>query len=115
MGFYESSQQKHLVAMIKRWCSKCGYKYGGAVAVGAGEMVGMMVNTPAAEKGPAKNAARALQTMGEAVNSSSSMENIYANAAMFPRFMYMFAANSGWPRSGKQNGLKKKDLFSYSL
>lgn len=111
MGFYESSQQKHLVAMIKRWCLKCGYKYGGAVAVGAGEMVGMMVNTPAAEKGPAKNAAQALQSMGEAVNSSSSMENIYANAAMFPRFMYMFAANSGWPRSGKQNGLKKKDLF----
>jgi multimeric flavodoxin WrbA len=111
MGFYESSQQKHLVAMIKRWCSKCCYKYGGAVAVGAGEMVGMMVNTSAAEKGPAKNAAQALQSMGEAVNSSSSMENIYANAAMFPRFMYMFAANSGWPRSGKQNGLKKKVLF----
>ena len=111
MGFYESSQQKHLVAMIKRWCSKCGYKYGGAVAIGAGEMVGMMVNTPAAEKGPAKNAAQALQRLGEAINTSSSMKNIYANASMFPRFMYMLAANSGWPRSGKQNGLKKKDLF----
>lgn len=111
MGFYESSQQKHLVAMIKRWCIKCGYKYGGAVAVGAGEMVGMMVNTPAAEKGPAKNTAFALGKLGEAISSSSSIENIYANAAMFPRFMYILAANSGWPRAGKQNGLKKKDLY----
>ena len=41
--------------------------------------------------------------------------SLRADAAMFLRFMYMFAANSGWPRSGKQNGLKKKDLFSYSL
>ena len=111
MGFYESIQQKHLVAMIKKWCSKCGYKYGGAVAVGAGEMVGMMVNTPAAEKGPAKNAAQALKKLAEAINSSSGLENIYANAAMFPRFLYMLAANSGWPRSGKLNGLKKKDLY----
>ena len=111
MGFYESNQQKHLVAMIKRWCIKCGYEYGGAVAVGAGEMVGMMVNTPSAEKSPARNAALALNKLGEAVSSSSRIANIYANAAMFPRFLYMLAANSGWPRSGKINGLRKKDLL----
>lgn len=111
MGFYESVQQKHLVAMIKRWCKKCGYKYGGAVAIGGGEMIGMMINSPSAEKNPAKNAALALKKLGEAVSSSSTIENIYANAAMFPRFMYMSVANLSWPRSGKLNGLKKKDLM----
>lgn len=111
MGFYESKQQKHLVAMIKKWCSKCGYKYGGAVAAGAGEMIGMMMNTPGADKSPARNTSRALQELGDAVSASSSIKNIYANAFMFPRFLYMIAANSGWPRSGKLNGLKKKDLM----
>lgn len=111
MGFYESFQQKHLVAMIKRWCKKCGYKYGGAVAIGGGEMIGMMINSPSAEKNPAKNAALALKKLGEAVSSSSTIENVYANAAMFPRFMYMSVANLSWPRSGKLNGLKKKDLM----
>lgn len=111
MGFYESVQQKHLVAMIKRWCKKCGYKYGGAVAIGGGEMIGMMINSPSAEKNPAKNAALALKKLGEAVSSSSTIENVYANAAMFPRFMYMSVANLSWPRSGKLNGLKKKDLM----
>lgn len=112
MGFYESVQQKNLLGMIRTWCGRCGYTYGGAAAVGAGEMVGPMTASPNADKGgPARTAALALKKLAEAVNASAVIEDIYADAYKFPRFLYMLAANMGWPRMGRKNGLKKKDLY----
>ena len=111
MGFYESSQIKNLLAMVKNWCGKCGFTYGGGVAIGAGEMMGMMVAAPNIDNGPAQNIGAGFKALSEAVNSASAIEDFYADAHKFPRFLYMLAANSGWPRSGKINGLKKKDLY----
>ncbi len=109
MGFYESVQLKNLMNMVKTWCEKCGYIYGGGVAIGAGEMIGSVIVST--DNGPAKNAAKALERLSAAINDLKDIDDIYADAYKFPRALYMLAASSGWPRAAKKNGLKRKDLF----
>lgn len=111
MGFYESKQIHNLLGMVKRWCEKCGYTYGGGIAVGAGEMIGTMMKSNNLAKGPTANVAMGMSRLIEAVNSASVTEDIYADPAGFPRKAYMFLANMGWPRDARKNGLKKKDTF----
>ena len=109
MGFYESAQLKNLMSMVKTWCEKCGYTYGGGVAIGAGEMIGSVITST--DKGPAKNAAEALNKLSTAIDEIKDIDDIYADAYRFPRALYMFAAGSGWPMAAKKNGLKRKDLY----
>ncbi|MBO4458086.1 MAG: flavodoxin family protein [Butyrivibrio sp.] len=111
MGMYESSQLKNLMSMVRDWCGKCGYEYCGGIAIGAGEMMGAMMKAADIKKGPTRNIASGLDALAKAISSSSSIEDIYADAYKFPRAIYMFIANSFWPRRGKENGLKKKDLL----
>ena len=111
MGFYESSQLKNLLSQVKMWCDKCSAVYGGGLAIGAGEMLGGFMGAKSIEKGPAKNVAEAMGRLAVAVNGSEITDDIYAGPAYFPRAFYMFAANSGWPKGIKSNGLKKKDLY----
>lgn len=109
MGFYESRQLKNLMSMVRTWCEKCGFIYGGGLAIGAGEMIGSIITST--DKGPAKNAAEGLNKLSAAINDSKEIEDIYTDAYRFPRSLYMFAADSGWPRGIKKNGLKRKDLY----
>ena len=109
MGFYESVQLKHLMSMVRTWCEKCGYTYGGGVAIGAGEMIGSVIVST--DKGPAKNAANALNRLSAAINELKDIDDIYADAYRFPRALYMFIAGSGWPGAAKRNGIKRKDLY----
>ncbi|SDB58262.1 flavodoxin family protein [Butyrivibrio sp. INlla16] len=111
MGFYESRQICNLLGMMEEWAETCGYEYCGGVAIGAGEMMGQMMRMPDPTKGPARNVALSLKELGQAVNEGTSIENIYADAYKFPRILYQIAGNSGWPRSAKRNGLKKKDML----
>ena len=109
MGLYESSQLKNLMSMVKNWCGKCGFVYGGGIAIGAGEMIGSVMAST--DKGPVKNAAEALDKLADAVDTSLVIEDNYVDPYRFPRFLYMFAANSGWPKAGKLNGLKRAELL----
>lgn len=110
MGMYESSQIKNLLSMIKTWCCACGYIYGGGIAIGAGGMMRSLVRPNAGAGGPAKNVILGLRELANAINSSSEIADIYADALNFSRRLYMKIANSNWPKSAKQNGLKKRDL-----
>lgn len=110
-GLYESIQNRNLLSMVRSWCGKCGYSYGGGIAIGAGEMIGMMLKPSGSRKGPAKNVEIGIEKLAEAVNSSGETEDVYADANGFPRFLYMLAANMGWPKAGKNNGLKRADLL----
>ena len=111
MGLYESRQIRNLLSMVEDWSDKCGYDYCGGIAIGAGEMMGMFMNPGSSGKGPAKNVGDGLDRLARAINTKSRVEDIYADAYRFPRWLYMFAANSGWPKAGKNNGLRKKDLL----
>ena len=111
MGFYESSQQVHLVSMMHSWCECCGFDYSGCVAIGAGEMLGMMMAATNIEKGAAAEVGSALAKLSEAINKDQKAGDLYAGPKGFPRCCYMFIANSNWPRGGRKNGLKRKDLY----
>ena len=106
MGFYESCQLKNLLSMVRDWCGKCGYEYCGGIAIGAGEMLKMFVNG----QGPGKNVGEGLERLAAAIRTGEMAEDIYADAHAFPRWLYMLAANSNWPRAGKMNGLKRGEL-----
>ena len=107
MGLYESRQLRHLLSMVRDWSEKCGYDYCGGIAIGAGEMMKMFMTG----KGPARNVAEGISRLAAAINTYGKTEDIYADANGFPRWMYIFAANMGWPKGGRKNGLKKKDLL----
>lgn len=109
MGFYESLQLKNLMSMVKTWCEKCGFTYGGGLAIGAGEMIGSIIASTG--KGPAKYVAEGLNKLSAAINASATIGDIYADAYRFPRALYMLAADSGWPHGARKNGLKRKDLY----
>lgn len=114
-GLYESVQNRNLLSMARLWCERSGYGYGGGVAIGAGEMIGMTLKPSGSNGGPAKLAEEGIKKLAEAINSSKEIEDIYADAYRFPRFLYMLAANMGWPKAGKNNGLKRKDLLRQRL
>ncbi len=110
MGFYESAQIRNLLGMVRSWCEKCGYTYGGGLAIGAGEMMGIG-KLSEMSKGPAGNMLKGLEKLGSAANVSQTTEDIYADASGFPRVLYMAIANMHWMPMAKKNGLKKRDLF----
>ena len=51
LGFYESEQGNVLLEIVKNWCSKMGFFYGGGLAIGAGEMLGTLKKVPL-DQGP---------------------------------------------------------------
>ena len=112
MGLYESRQLKNLLGMVKTWCDICGYVYGGGLAIGAGEMIGMFMGSQNFAKGPAAKVSEGMDMLAGAINSSTAIDNIYAGPHRFPRALYMIAANSGWPRAGKMNGIARKELLA---
>ena len=111
MGLYESCQLCNLMAMIRRWCEKTGYQYSGGLAVGAGEMIGRIINRMPLEKGIIKHVGKGMLKLAKAIENSEVIEDIYADPAMFPRFLYKMMANMEWPKAARQNGLNPKELL----
>lgn len=111
MGLYESRQISNLLSIVKTWCDRCGMEYCGGLAIGAGEMMKMMMRGEDYANGPARNIATGLEQLADAINASKVMADFYADAHGFPRALYILAANASWPMAGKNNGLKKKDLL----
>ena len=111
MGLYESKQISNLLSIMKTWSEACGSEYCGGLAIGAGEMLKMMMRSENIDKGPSKNMAEGVKKIAAAINSGQAIEDIYADPYKFSRGMYVFCANASWPLDAKKNGLKKKDLF----
>ncbi len=109
MGFFESKQIENLLSMVKTWCEKCGFTYCGGMAIGAGEMMGQVLGF--GSNGPGKYVYNDLIRFGEAINTSEAVGDIYTKSNKFPRIAYFTAANSGMKKSGKGNGLSKKDMM----
>lgn len=111
MGFFESKQTTNLLQMMKNWCNEIGYNYCGALAIGAGEMVGPLMRKIPLDKGPVKDAGTALLRMAGCIDSNVPFEDYYTGSNGFPRFIYLMMANRGWVRQIEANGLKKSDLY----
>lgn len=107
-GFFEGHQTALAIEMMKNWCKKAGLRWGQGIGMGAGGMLQSVKNVPAGY-GPKKDLGEALSKLVKNISERSSGEDIFITAN-FPRFLYKLAAEMGWRKSVKANGLKTRDL-----
>ncbi|NLL80401.1 MAG: NAD(P)H-dependent oxidoreductase [Clostridiales bacterium] len=110
LGFYESTQIGIQLEIVKNWCSKMEFLYGGGLAVGAGEMLGSLRNVPP-DKGPNRKLGEGVKKFAAAVSGRKEIQDIYVGPAGFPRRLYIMAAHMGWRNMAKQNKLVKRELY----
>lgn len=108
-GFYEAKQNSLAIEMMQHWCKKAGLKWGQGLAIGAGGMLLSIANVPAGN-GPKKNLGNAYKMLSTNILNLSKGDTIYVTPN-FPRFAYKFAAEFGWRKTAKINGLKPRDLY----
>ena len=108
-GLYESRQNENLLSMIRDWCSEKGFQYCGALAIGAGEMVGTLMRGRKRVLWPAHNAISGLRRLAETIAAGCQTEDIYADPFLFARWLYILIANTNWQR------LKRKETGDGSL
>lgn len=109
LGFYESHQLRILLSIVKNWAEKCGFIYGGGLAVGAGEMMSSLRNVPL-DKGPNAIFGHGLKTFAKHVSENTITENIHTKPCSFPRWLYIRTVNRNWPVNAKKNGVTKKEI-----
>jgi multimeric flavodoxin WrbA len=107
-GFYEGEHNELAVEMLKNWCIKAGLTWGQGIGIGAGGMLPMLQNVPIGH-GPKKNLGKGLAQLAHNVLERTSGESLFFTANL-PRIVYKLAAEIGWRRSIKANGLKRQDL-----
>lgn len=110
-GFYESKQSSNLLSQVKNWAKQTGYKYCGGMAIGAGEMLGLLIRKGIPQRGPARNVFNGLYAMADAIAKGEKFEDMYVEPYKFPRFMYMSTGNKMWPQRAKAFGISKKDML----
>lgn len=109
LGFYEAEQTQIQLSIVKNWCERMGLTYGGALAIGAGEMMGSLRTVPM-DQGPNKAMGEGLKKLASHISAHSIMEDIFVQPTGFPRWMYLLAAQMNWAPQAKKNGLKRKEI-----
>lgn len=107
-GFYEGIQTESALKVLRNWCAKSGFVWGGGIGVGGG---GGLAQMPKVEsgKGPRAPIEKALGAMADTILRRETQDNCYVSVA-FPRFLYKMAAQMGWRHLIRANGGKVKDL-----
>ncbi len=111
MGLYESQQLVNLFSAIKEWCKVMKFEYCGGLGVGAGELVGGLLDFLKFGQGPMVKINNGMKQLAEAINNKQKTEDIYKEVYLFPRSLYIAIANSGWKRTAKKNGITEMDLY----
>ncbi|BCN31240.1 hypothetical protein [Anaeromicropila herbilytica] len=108
-GFHEGKQNIIAIEILKNWCIKSGLIWGQGLGVGAGGMLAGLKKVPLGH-GPKKNLGKAFEPFVSNIVHRKS-EEIIVTSANFPRLAYKIAAEFGWRKQIKANGLKRKDIF----
>ena len=111
MGLYEPDQLVNLFSSVKEWCDIMGFTYCGGVGIGAGELVGGLLEFIKFGQWPLRSIGNAIKKLADTVNTNGLMEDLYVGTTGFPRPLYLSIANSGWRRMAKKNGISNEDLF----
>ncbi len=109
-GLYEGVQTKYSLEILEHWCKKVGFKWCGAVGIGAGPSYSA-VSKAGHGKGPAGTVDGALDTLAETMLKGQAKENGYTSVGM-PSFIFKLAAQLMWRNHIKQNGGRVKDLYN---
>lgn len=108
LGLYESEQLCNLTAMVRYWCGKNCYEYCGGVCIGAGELVGTLMDH--IKIGPVSPARKALAELAAKIETGSKMTEKKVQPFLFPRWLYILVANISWDRQAIAQGMKPSDL-----
>ena len=108
LGFYEGVQADVSLEIMKNWCERCGFTWGGGAGLGGAGGLAYMPQMPQG-KGPRAPFDSALEKLSETAVSRGVTENIYVSIG-FPRSLYRLGGQTGWRKMIKANGLKKRDL-----
>lgn len=109
-GFFETKQNRYALDVMRHFCRRAGFPWGEGVAIGGGAFLGQSVGIPL-EASPKKSLRAAFTAFAASIaQGKTGGEDRYVEPNM-PRFLYFHAANYGWKRQGKQNGLKGKALY----
>ena len=115
MGLYESSQLDNLFGAVKQWCAKSGHEYCGGLGVSAGELMGTLMDVIPFREGTTKKASLGMDCLVQAIDNAETMADIYAEPFAFPRWLYVWIANTNWNRTSRKNGIKPKDMFTRDI
>jgi multimeric flavodoxin WrbA len=115
MGLYESEQLNNLFGAVKQWCAKAGFVYCGGLGISAGELMGTLMEAIPFNKGTTKKASQGMDRLASAIDNSEITEDIYAEPFAFPRWLYVWIANTNWNRTSRKNGIKPKDMFTKDI
>ena len=110
-GFYEGSQNVLALDIMKCWCEKAGFVWGGGLGVGGGGMMSMLASVPRRKRASRKTFPR-LSVHSQTEYPGVKSAEIYVFSPNFPRFLYKMAAEMGWRKAVKNNGLKTHDLWN---
>lgn len=111
-GFFEGEQNRWALEIIHNWCVKAGLSWGRGLGIGGGGMLSMLKDAPP-DKGPKKTISRGIDQLVHSIRENTHGQESAADLLVspnFPRRLYMLAAQMGWRRQIKKNGLKAKDL-----
>lgn len=107
-GFYEGIQNSVAIDILRNWCNKSGFIWGGGIGAGGGGAIYMLSKSPV-EKGPKAPIDKAIKTMVEGMAAKKTNDDIYVQIGL-PSFVYKLAAQKRWRKLLKANGLKAKDI-----
>ncbi len=107
-GLYESRQNENLLSAIKDWCAESGSKYCGALAIGAGEVAGVLMRGKKWSLWPVRRVKKGLRQMAKTIDAKKEAMDAYADPFAFPRWMYILIANTNWQRLKKAAKAAKK-------
>lgn len=102
-GLYESRQNENLLHMIRTWSDAAGFVYCGSLAIGAGEVMGTLMRGRQRVLWPARSVLSGISHLAEAVDAGRNADTVFADAYLFPRWLYITIANVNWQRLKKQH------------
>ena len=88
-----------------------GFAYCGGLGIGAGELLGALMQFFPFGIGATRMAARGMERLSDAVSGKRKIKNIYAGPTLFPRWLYIKIANAGWNSAARANGIRPEDLY----
>ncbi|MBS7006830.1 NAD(P)H-dependent oxidoreductase [Anaerostipes sp.] len=107
-GFYEGSQNRIALNMMKCWCRKAGLSWGQGLGIGGGGMIPMIADIPEG-KGIKKEFSRGILEIAENIAGGHRAEDRFISPGI-PRIMYKLAGQMGWRKQIRKNGLPVKEL-----
>lgn len=106
-GLYESRQNENLLSAIKDWCAESGSKYCGALAIGAGEVAGVLMRGKKWTLWPVRNVKKGLRHLAKTIDAGIETIDAFADPFVFPRWLYIWIANTSWRMKKKSSKARK--------